>query len=185
MRASELGGDFMIADISDEGVKALGLDGSRIPKWLLPGVDEEGTEEWSKHRPDILLIKNMPSAMATRYNEGPVDKEGFVIYIIEVGYTRDYRFEEKYSVKHGQHSALRDKLLERGWKIPQVPPLVFGSCGTQYITTVNAFKDIYVKGERKDKTLRKIQRDTMESLSNIIATRRRLEREDQIFDDNG
>ena len=156
MRASELGGDFMIADISDEGVKALGLDGSRVPKWLLPGVDEEGTEECSKYRPDILLIKNMPSAMATRYNVGPVDKEGFVIYIIEVGYTRDYRFEEKYSVKREQHSVLREKLLERGWKVPHVPPLVFGSCGTQYITTVNAFKDIYIKGERKDKTLRKL-----------------------------
>ena len=44
MRAGELGGDFMIADISDDGVQALGLDGSRIPKWLLPGVDAEGIE---------------------------------------------------------------------------------------------------------------------------------------------
>jgi ribonuclease HI len=102
-----------------KGERAEGFMGTRVPHWMLP---DDGTQ-WT-HRPDILLL--IPEHEdPTPINEHTTDKhniwrvkEDYTVLIIEVGYTSDYRLQEKDEEKQAQHNLLATKLKLQGWKSP-------------------------------------------------------------------
>jgi hypothetical protein len=96
------------------------------------------------------------------------------VHIVEVGYTVDTRYEEKYQRKSLQHAALVAKLRNNGWDVRQ-HVILLGSGGAVFRTAVNSLQNLGIRGDDLDKCISKLLVHTANAAQSIVTARRRLE----------
>ena len=146
-------------------------EGNRVPGWLLPDTDPQLR---NKLRPDILLI-TMPDSIDKHSIRLEYAKEQAGIYIIEVGYGADTKYEETLQKKTDQHTSLCSLLREQGWTVHTPTPFVLGFGGSIYQSSVTTLTSLGVQKSTALHILSRIQRDTAHRASQLVATRRFLE----------
>ena len=76
-----------------------GHKGARIPKWMLPEIDDDLR---NRLRPDILRISGLPCTTA-RPPQSRHARQRLLIEILEIGFCSDTRWKEKLHKKKQQH----------------------------------------------------------------------------------
>ena len=87
-----------------------GHKGARIPKWMLPELDDDLR---NKLRPDILRISGLPCTTA-RPPQSRHERRRLLVEILEIGFCSDTRWKEKLHKKKQQHVQLIHLLREAG-----------------------------------------------------------------------
>jgi ribonuclease HI len=169
-RSTTMGDGLTWRDSGPEGAEH--TQGTRIPAWILPTVQEE---DRLKMRPDILFMQGAPDAYAKR-TEALTDKSGITIHLIELGYGADTRYLEKRAEKQLQHRALETALRSEGWTVI-VHTIIIGTGGTLFEDLQQFLRDtLKLKNCAQEKIGRKIIRLTADRALQIVKTRRWLER---------
>ena len=175
VRKGELGGNYTILDAGKLGLDNEGVHTDRLPEWLLPKLT---TKDRKRYRPDLLIVRNMPSHnFGLHLADMERLKLNAEIYVMEVGYTRDNNYEEKYLLKHEQHERLIELLKAEGWKVKKFNVVPLGIGGTIYKTTAQGLRDFGVTHGRLDKLMQKLKAHSLGMLRVIVRQRRILERE--------
>ena len=138
-----------------------------LPTWLLPSTPV-GT-----HRPDILILTNPPKD--DNLNTVQLAKRESHIYIMEVGYGPDTRYEITLERKQDQHQELMAALQAEGWSATYLHPIILGVGGTTYTSTIETLRRLGVPMASIKKTMMKIQLNTAHRAQQLVGTRRHLE----------
>ena len=125
------------------------------------------------HRPDILILTNPPKD--GNPNTVQVAKRESHIYIMEVWYGPDTRYEVTLARKHNQHQELVAALQTEGWSATNLHPIIIGVGGTTYMSTIETLQRLGVPMASIKKTMLKIQLSTTQRAQQLVATRRHLE----------
>ena len=133
-------------------------------------------------RPDILITEVKPSSVqgCTRNGRrtGQIDnaEEGMAhrVWIIEVGYCSDTRYEDKLRQKREQHRLLEDLLTRRGFKVIYLP-IILGNAGAIYKTTESALLQLGISHKQVQGLLSKLSDHATRYLHSLVKTRRHLE----------
>jgi hypothetical protein len=126
-------------DQADDGLPLAELSGvqqaqlgTRIPAWVYdtPLGPEQDRSKWDRFRPDILLVTEGSSCAGDRLAQ--FYKR--TVHIVEVKYCRDTDPSAQSLRAEQQHEALRDALLQVGYKAEQVHLhiITLGATGTIY-----------------------------------------------------
>jgi hypothetical protein len=145
----------------------------RLPTWLLPNQDKlERT-----FRPDILIVEGLlDTDIAKGHIPDLTHKEHYKIHILEIGYCPDTRAAERFPIKAEQHSLLRDLLIQQGWQVEPIHPLIFGVCGSIYTNTrVYLTNLLKTKPKYIQKTLKQIHLNSIHKAHQMVKLRRHLE----------
>ena len=112
---------------------ALGAAAKRLPRWLLPALNDD---ERAVLRPDILRIIGLPAAPTeAELARALTSKDQYTVQVVEVGYCSDYSWRDKVQAKLEQHAALVGKLREEGWKVDEAPHvIVVGAKGAVFLS---------------------------------------------------
>jgi hypothetical protein len=170
------------------GDKANGFMGTRVPEWMLPKDDTQWT-----HRPDILLLipeHDDPTPInefTTVSDQVWRIKEDYTVLIIEVGYTSDYRLQEKDVEKQAQHTLLATKLKQQGWRSPNhqgvsaavdILSIPIGVCG-RYLeeTHQHIQRQLAMPYETATRLLQRMGGIGVDSFVSIYLCKRLLDRE--------
>jgi ribonuclease HI len=170
------------------GDKADGFMGTRVPEWMLPKDDTQWT-----HRPDILLLipeHDDPTPInefTTVSDQVWRIKEDYTVLIIEVGYTSDYRLQEKDVEKQAQHTLLATKLKQQGWRSPNhqgvsaavdILSIPIGVCG-RYLeeTHQHIQRQLAMPHETATRLLQRMGGIGVDSFVGIYLCKRLLDRE--------
>ena len=150
-------------------------DGSHIlPTWLLPSLPEN---ERRQYRPDILYIPDWNHHRWTAENISTTTKAETTIYLLEIGYGPDTRYQEKRTEKLQQHTQLVQHLRTEGWTVQEPYILTFGVGGTIYKDFREILSSTFkLTNSIIDNLAHKIQRHTLETAHQLVSTRRFLER---------
>ena len=153
-------------------------DGSHtLPSWLLPNLDSTQRRQF---RPDILYIPGWNGDIW--YNDTvPVElKASTTIYLLEVGYGPDTRYEDKRAEKLTQHVALAQLLRDEGWSVADPSVFILGVGGSIYKCTRHILASTFqLPNSVIDNLVHKLQRHALGTAHQIVATRRFLERSTQ------
>ncbi len=110
--------------------------GTRLPKWLLPALDDDTRV---KLRPDILYIPSIKPHLrdARTFDEvlmqlTPTQRAQHPVILLEVGYCSDFAHDEKITQKAAQHAELAQLLTAEGWPVTYgtADAITLGVCGT-------------------------------------------------------
>jgi ribonuclease HI len=107
---SKFGGCFCILDACPASNLPPGVDGTRLPAWMLPEGHPYGSELVGC-RPDMLIIEGLPSNVVrgksiTEMREVLLQRPDIKIHIIEFGYCADTAHRERDEEKREQHDRL-------------------------------------------------------------------------------
>ena len=97
------------------------------------------------------------------------------VWILEVGYSSDTRYEEKFQEKTQQHQALVNAPTQWGYDV-YLRPLPLGFAGTIYKSNLETLVDLGITRHQSLSVLRKLHMHAITCLHNIIKERRYLER---------
>jgi ribonuclease HI len=111
--------------------------GTRIPEWVYDtplGTAQDKTE-WDRYRPDILIATEGKPSQGDRIQQF----HDRIIHIVEVKYCRDTDRSNQALKAEQQHQALREALLQVGYKPEQLRMhvITLGATGTIYKDTHN------------------------------------------------
>jgi len=163
---------YMDAGTAEDEIIA--SQGSRVPDWLLPDIDEEVRK---KLRPDLLCF-TVPMGFASQDVPALVNQRSSTIYVLEVSFCGDTRYRDRMAVKSTQHQQLVDLLTTKGFHVVYPPPLLFGIGGSLYKETLTTLTNtLHIKQATADRTARKIQYIAAHSAYQIVSTRRSKEME--------
>jgi len=162
----------MILDIGEEEGKKADRQGKRVPKWILPRVEEEIR---NKMRPDIMYITGVSEDPASE-EEREEYKRDCRIHIVEVGYGMDWAYNDKLKDKSKQHKRLIKELEDEGWKVEWNRTIILGVGGTTYKDTRSLLvDDLGYEEAEADRYIHKIQKIAVERTDQAIRCRRNLE----------
>ena len=106
--------------------------GTRIPEWVYdtPLGAAQDKSQWDRYRPDILIATEGKSRHGDRIQQF----HDRVIHIVEVKYCRDTDRSNQALKAEQQHQALREALLQVGYKPEQLRMhvITLGATGTIY-----------------------------------------------------
>lgn len=112
------GDGFMIVDAVASNCLPAYAHGTRLPKWLLPALDDDTRV---KLRPDILYIPSIKPHLhdANTFGEAllqltSAQRAQHPIILLEVGYCSDLAHDEKVTKKAAQHAELTQLLTAEG-----------------------------------------------------------------------
>ena len=157
-RNSKQGGCYTIMDACPANNLPEGVQGTRLPPWLLPN-GHPAADELQKCRPDILIIEGLPAAAIAGKGAAEIramlhhsansdsNRESLKIklHLLEVGYCGDTRHAERDQEKQEQHARLLNILTlphtptsggptaDPPFKLSAVvlhPPITLGRTGT-------------------------------------------------------
>jgi len=97
------------------------------------------------------------------------------VWVLEVGYGSDTKYEEIWQTKTEQHQTLIRLLTHFGYEV-HLRPLPLGVAGTIYKTNLTTLVDLGITRHQSSGTLRKLHIHAISCLHNIIKERRYLER---------
>ena len=97
------------------------------------------------------------------------------VWILEVGYNSDTKYEEKFQEKTQQHQPLVNALTQWGYDV-HLRPLPLGFAGTIYKSNPTTLADLGITRYQSLSVLRKLHIHAITCLHNIIKGRRYLER---------
>ncbi len=105
---------ILVADLNEECRTELSEQGNKVPgriqAYLLPNTPAHIRD---RLRPDILFQRSVDEVGSKAH--AIQNKEKYPITIIELGYCRDSKFDEKRKEKREQHKELTRLLTEEGW----------------------------------------------------------------------
>ena len=173
VQASELGGCYTLMDA---GHLPGELVHTRLPKWMLPDLDDETRNQL---RPDLLVIQGLAQRRANAWPKGKKlrHKRRYTVHLIEVGYGSDTRLQDKEHTKLEQHKRLEDLLKAAGWKVNyMVIPL--GTTGGIHNTLTRTLQGTLKLGKTKiDRTCNRLHDMATRMAHAMIRKRRQLERQ--------
>jgi hypothetical protein len=163
---------LMMVDAKGEEGVAKGWLWKRVPKWVLPDIDDNIRK---KMRPDILLLRGLEVEPASREEEEEA-RNTCSIAIVEVGVTMDQGYASKKATKDTQHLALREALSAQGWKIDFVENFIVGVSGTHF-TASRTMLESRLKLDKNsvDLVLSRITKTVSNRTMQIVRCRRFLE----------
>ena len=132
------------------------------------------TENRHKLRPDALIVeeKSRGKKRNSRGQHAPPYKgQRGKAFILEVGYTMETRYTDKFEEKHEQHRTLV-KLLEASGFEPVVCPIILGSTGGIFKSSQEALLELGVPPAAIQKLNRKLHVHSINSMHGIIKLRR-------------
>jgi len=103
-----------------------------------------------------------------------IDKTKLKVQVVEVGYTSDLSYQDKYVQKQEQHQRLLEALQRQGWTT-QLHVIVLGVAATAFTTTTTALTSLGISPDRVKKCTKKLLEQTVASSAGIIRYRRHLE----------
>jgi ribonuclease HI len=141
------------ADHADPNCKSQGTQGpttqlgTRIPEWVYDtplGTDQDKSQ-WDRYRPDILVATQGNPCDGDRIQQFH-DRR---IHIVEVKYCRDTDRSTQALKAEQQHAALRESLLQVGYKPEQIHMhvITLGATGTIYQDTHATLKHLGIDGK--------------------------------------
>ena len=96
------------------------------------------------------------------------------VWIVELGYGADTRYDEKFEEKQQQHTRLVSLLESRGFHVI-VLPIILGVGGTIFHTVEDSLRQLGIAGARVKTTMQNLHRHSVQALQNIVRQRRILE----------
>ena len=179
-------------------MKPAGVHCNRIPDWVLPddalpaSWDDMGAADIqprhsnsvrSKLRPDIMLVEVSQEEFASWVageSAGRLcpthDARPRRVWIVEVGYCSDTRYEAKLEEKRTQHSQLQAALQSYGYDVTLIP-MVLGNTGTVYTTNLEGLMQLGMSRDKGKKLLGQLHTHAVTCTHNIVKSRRFLERQ--------
>jgi ribonuclease HI len=149
-----------------------------LPEW----VSEDRTT-----RPDIVLVEHHVGATLPKRCPRPKVtklKQRLRFHAIEVGFIRDFEYDDAVTRKGAQHQGKRSEngptkcvnaLRVAGWKAQQ-STILMGRGGTIYKHTEDTLHELGIDKRNAQQLLRKTQRDALNTLYSTVKLRRILER---------
>jgi ribonuclease HI len=161
---------FTFMDATSQQDLPEGVEGTRLPAWLLPNTTEAARE---RMRPDMLLLPDFTADTSPQDINPRNAPQG--AHIVEVGYCGDTKVHEKRAEKGCQHYQLVSELEKQGWRVT-VHVIPLGHTGIVYTGTRDTLQALGVEDTRCiDKTLSALSRHATEYMQHIISKRRILE----------
>jgi hypothetical protein len=166
---------YLVVDAGNETQEAFPQSHTRLPAWMVP--DDIDPVHRSHLRPDILYVEGLPNRDPT-----PADivwhKAHSKIHILEIGYCSDTRYHEACSRKEHQHQELTRILTAAGWQqVQPIQVIILGHCGTIFRPTDRVLRDLMgYTTQETDRIVHKLIRNTSKRATQLIGTRRHLER---------
>ena len=146
-------------------MKEHGTASSRtLPIWLAPHTHS---------KVDIVLVQGLP-ADVHQLKAIRRAKKTAVVHLVEIGITRDTRYQDTLKDKGAQHDRTEQVIHGAGWTTKR-HTLVFGRTGTVYINTNSTLKHIGIDTGTADKLIKHIQTHLSNRLLATYKTRRHLE----------
>jgi hypothetical protein len=137
----------------------------------------------SKLRPDIMLVEVSQEEFAKWVAGESVgrlcpthDTRPRRVWIVEIGYCSDTRYEAKLDEKRAQHSQLQAALQSYGYDVTLIP-MVLGNTGTVYTTNLEGLMQLGMSREKGKKLLAQLHTHAVACTHNIVKSRRFLERQ--------
>lgn len=172
----ELGGSYCIVDATKQDHLPAGVASNRLPAWLLPNVD---ATTLAKLRPDILLVKGLPTREADGLVRLPQQdlaqlQRTCTILIIEIGYASEFRYNEKHAQKTAQHAELMTLLRGSGWDVKQYN-VVLGIAATINRDVIDLLEALGVPALKKKSSLHELHKLGATKVRDMLTTRRKLQ----------
>ena len=166
------GGCFWLSDVTSVEDKPEFSSGTRLPEWILPGVQEPTR---LRLRPDAVRIATLAhnaQAPRTRAQRSP-----HVVDLLEFGYCSDTRMAGKMIEKQGQHDLLQKLLLEAGWKDVKLRIFPLGTLGAIHSSSLPNLVAFGLAQATATKLLTKLSRHAVNAARAIVRKKRELEQE--------
>ncbi len=126
--------------------------GTRIPEWVYDtplGTAKDKTK-WDRYRPDILIATEGKACQGDRIQQfyGRTIHESYD-HIVEVKYCRDTEKSTQALRATQQHEALKQALLQVGYKLEQlhIHVITLGATGTIYTDTHSTLRHLGIDGK--------------------------------------
>jgi hypothetical protein len=173
-RHSRAGGTYTVLDVcSQDQLGEQAAAATRIPAWLLPGVDETTR---AKLRPDILRVTGLPAhPTEAQIRQARARQSRHRIQIVEVGYAMDTLWRQAYARKEEQHAALTQHLREAGWMVDPPHIVILGACGAVYHSGLQALLALGLGKRQAMDLLTELHHLAVQTAHDITCARRRLE----------
>ena len=166
------GGCLWLSDVTSSDRTPEFSYGTRLPDWMLPGVDGLVLR---RLRPDALRIGTLSRTAA-----GPLtraDRSKHVVDIIEVGYCSDTRMAAKIAEKQEQHGQLKRLLLEAGWKGVNLYVFPLGTLGAIHLSALPSLEAFGLARAAATKLLTKLSLHAVYAAQGVVRRKRELEQE--------
>ena len=166
------GGCFWLSDVTSVENTPEFSSGTRLPEWVLPGVQEPTR---LRLRPDAVRIATLAhSAQAPRTR---AQRSQHVVDLLEFGYCSDTRMAGKMIEKQGQHDLLQKLLLEAGWKDVKLWIFPLGTLGAIHSSSLPNLVAFGLTQTTATKLLTKLSRHAVNAARAIVRKKRELEQE--------
>jgi ribonuclease HI len=169
-----LGGFYTIMDACQANDLPEGVQGTRLPDWILPGMQSDLRH---KMRPDLLIVKGITpgDAHKGKLPKTAQDRAKYTVVLSEVGYGPDTRYMDKMAEKQAQHQELQHMLAQAGWKVEITTPVVLGVGGSIFVDTQQTLEQLGIGSSDNARILNKLHILSVTSAHQIVKTRRMLE----------
>ena len=156
--------------------------GIRLPKWLLPTLDDETR---TKLRPDILYIPSIKPHQhdAHTFEEDMLQltsaqRAQHPILLLEVGYCSDFAHTEKTIQKAVQHADLARLLTAQGWPVTYgtADAITLGVCGTIPAPLTTRLTELGASRTQAKRCIQALHNHAVYWMDRLISKRRWLQR---------
>jgi hypothetical protein len=163
-----------------------GPEDTTVPSWLLGAEARRGIQEREAGdrglKPDMIILEGWPDNV--RPPEGPVRKwvganghaRRVVVHIVELGFSSDFKHQDKYEAKQSHYRPLATALAKEGWRVyPRTHVLTVGVRATVPERNDEVLKELGVHEKSKRVGLQhELVRVAAKHAGIIVAKLRRL-----------
>ena len=165
------GACFCLCDVTSAADAPAFSSGSRVPQWMVPGVDEETL---NKLRADAVRISTLPRGAPVPLT--PAERAEHIVDVIEFGYCSDTRMTDKIAEKQRQHEQLL-RLRGAGWKEVRLYVFPLGTLGAIHKSSLTHLVELGLQQAAATKLLSKLSRHAVYAAQGIVRKKRELEQE--------